>query len=113
MTLRSGRRQIWDEDEDEGSSMFEQCAQCIGHEVSYKFRGIQSQLYRLSRLFVERPAHVTKQLVFGSIAHICTVTGVLVLIWAVVLYRGESRTFASSIAACDWSQWERWVRDQS
>ena len=37
----------------------------------------------------------------------------LVLIWVLTLWWGEKYVFQSHISACQWSNWEKWVRNES
>lgn len=41
--------------------------------------------------------------------HIINLPNLLVVLWILVLLWGEKWVFQSSIEACDWSRWERWV----
>lgn len=41
--------------------------------------------------------------------HILNLPNVFVVLWIFVLLWGEKWVFQSSIDACDWSKWERWV----
>jgi len=68
-------------------------------------RSIQKQsaaLARLPRTLRNAPRKLSRR-------SIINVPNTLIAIWVLVLLWGERWVFQSSIKACDWKVWERWV----
>lgn len=46
-----------------------------------------------------------------GLTNIAKVPVALIVLWVIILWWGERSVFRNSIAACEWDNWERWVRD--
>ncbi len=56
--------------------------------------------------------NITKQRPrLGFLKRLLNVTNALIIVWVCVLWWGERLIFSSSLAACQWQQWEQWVSD--
>lgn len=46
----------------------------------------------------------------GRLGTCVNVTNALILAWICAIWWGERHVFRTSLAACHWHQWEKWVR---
>ena len=78
-------------------------------EEEYKQGKVDAKSYAYR--FRERPGETSKWSLRWLAARLCSIPGLLIIIWLLVLQHGEHTIFNSSIERCDWPSWERWVSD--
>lgn len=112
MTTQYGRRPHWEAtyDEDDDTPPVQRWLRANWAFAKEEYCQRKKDVRMLAQHFQRRPKEVSKLLAISTARRIFSTVGVLVFFWLAILYHGEFLDFNKSVAQCDWSEWEHWVR---